>query len=137
MGCFLPQALDWIQETGEYYLSTHTSTGDTTEETQELLKEYGEFRVPAKVGGVPEPSPHPPALPGLARFTLQKGEQPLYPEVLTTGRVGGSPLMPECPENRSLWMEHRCEGGQLVCTVLTNIPLRAPGLDSAVFFRTQ
>ncbi|EGV96406.1 Kalirin [Cricetulus griseus] len=42
------QALDWIQETGEYYLSTHTSTGETTEETQELLKEYGEFRVPAK-----------------------------------------------------------------------------------------
>uniref|UniRef100_A0A286XNR0 Kalirin RhoGEF kinase n=1 Tax=Cavia porcellus TaxID=10141 RepID=A0A286XNR0_CAVPO len=42
------QALDWIQETGEYYLSTHTSTGDTAEETQELLKEYGEFRVPAK-----------------------------------------------------------------------------------------
>ncbi|OBS63705.1 hypothetical protein A6R68_07757, partial [Neotoma lepida] len=41
-------ALDWIQETGEYYLSTHTSTGETTEETQELLKEYGEFRVPAK-----------------------------------------------------------------------------------------
>uniref|UniRef100_A0A9L0RN82 Kalirin RhoGEF kinase n=1 Tax=Equus caballus TaxID=9796 RepID=A0A9L0RN82_HORSE len=43
------QALDWIQETGEYYLSTHTSTGETTEETQELLKEYGEFRVPAKI----------------------------------------------------------------------------------------
>ncbi|XP_019695426.1 kalirin isoform X8 [Leopardus geoffroyi] len=42
------QALDWIQETGEYYLSTHTSPGETTEETQELLKEYGEFRVPAK-----------------------------------------------------------------------------------------
>ncbi|XP_057400914.1 kalirin [Balaenoptera acutorostrata] len=42
------QALDWIQETGEYYLSTHTSTGETAEETQELLKEYGEFRVPAK-----------------------------------------------------------------------------------------
>uniref|UniRef100_A0A8C5KWZ5 Kalirin, RhoGEF kinase n=1 Tax=Jaculus jaculus TaxID=51337 RepID=A0A8C5KWZ5_JACJA len=42
------QALDWVQETGEYYLSTHTSTGETTEETQELLKEYGEFRVPAK-----------------------------------------------------------------------------------------
>ncbi|KAL4823731.1 hypothetical protein H8958_007650 [Nasalis larvatus] len=42
------QALDWIQETGEFYLSTHTSTGETTEETQELLKEYGEFRVPAK-----------------------------------------------------------------------------------------
>uniref|UniRef100_A0A804HII1 Kalirin RhoGEF kinase n=1 Tax=Homo sapiens TaxID=9606 RepID=A0A804HII1_HUMAN len=43
------QALDWIQETGEFYLSTHTSTGETTEETQELLKEYGEFRVPAKI----------------------------------------------------------------------------------------
>ncbi|XP_064926563.1 kalirin isoform X7 [Columba livia] len=42
------QALDWIQETGEYYLSTHTSTGESAEETQELLKEYGEFRVPAK-----------------------------------------------------------------------------------------
>uniref|UniRef100_A0A7M4E1K2 Kalirin RhoGEF kinase n=1 Tax=Crocodylus porosus TaxID=8502 RepID=A0A7M4E1K2_CROPO len=42
------QALDWIQETGEYYLSTHSSTGDSAEETQELLKEYGEFRVPAK-----------------------------------------------------------------------------------------
>uniref|UniRef100_A0A8C3DN01 Kalirin RhoGEF kinase n=1 Tax=Corvus moneduloides TaxID=1196302 RepID=A0A8C3DN01_CORMO len=42
------QALDWIQETGEYYLSTHSSTGESAEETQELLKEYGEFRVPAK-----------------------------------------------------------------------------------------
>uniref|UniRef100_A0A803T1Y9 non-specific serine/threonine protein kinase n=1 Tax=Anolis carolinensis TaxID=28377 RepID=A0A803T1Y9_ANOCA len=42
------QALDWIQETGEYYLSTHDSTGESAEETQELLKEYGEFRVPAK-----------------------------------------------------------------------------------------
>ncbi|XP_053100776.1 kalirin isoform X3 [Hemicordylus capensis] len=42
------QALDWIQETGEYYLSTHNSTGESAEETQELLKEYGEFKVPAK-----------------------------------------------------------------------------------------
>ncbi|XP_069080745.1 kalirin isoform X3 [Pleurodeles waltl] len=42
------QALDWIQEAGEYYLSTHTSPGDSIEETQELLKEYGDFRVPAK-----------------------------------------------------------------------------------------
>ncbi|XP_029461100.1 kalirin isoform X1 [Rhinatrema bivittatum] len=42
------QALDWIQEAGEYYLSTHNSTGESIEETQELLKEYGEFRVPAK-----------------------------------------------------------------------------------------
>ncbi|KAJ8253327.1 hypothetical protein GJAV_G00211670 [Gymnothorax javanicus] len=42
------QALDWIQETGEYYLSTHTSPGETSEKTQELLKEYEEFRVSAK-----------------------------------------------------------------------------------------
>uniref|UniRef100_A0A8C9TU34 non-specific serine/threonine protein kinase n=1 Tax=Scleropages formosus TaxID=113540 RepID=A0A8C9TU34_SCLFO len=42
------QALDWIQETGEYYLSTHTSPGETSEQTQELLKEYEEFRVSAK-----------------------------------------------------------------------------------------
>ncbi|XP_070806055.1 kalirin [Pituophis catenifer annectens] len=42
------QALDWIQETGEYYLSTHTSPGESADETHELLKEYGEFKVPAK-----------------------------------------------------------------------------------------
>ncbi|XP_070587022.1 kalirin isoform X9 [Erythrolamprus reginae] len=42
------QALDWIQETGEYYLSTHTSTGESADETHELLKEYGDFKVPAK-----------------------------------------------------------------------------------------
>ncbi|XP_036396533.1 kalirin isoform X3 [Megalops cyprinoides] len=42
------QALDWIQETGECYLSTHTSPGETSEQTQELLKEYEEFRVSAK-----------------------------------------------------------------------------------------
>ncbi|KAJ6665473.1 hypothetical protein lerEdw1_003314 [Lerista edwardsae] len=42
------QALDWIQETGEYYLSTHNSTGESAEETQELLKEYGEFKIPTK-----------------------------------------------------------------------------------------
>uniref|UniRef100_A0A6I8PGU4 non-specific serine/threonine protein kinase n=1 Tax=Ornithorhynchus anatinus TaxID=9258 RepID=A0A6I8PGU4_ORNAN len=42
------QALEWLQESGEFYLSTHTSPGETPEETQALLKEYGEFRVPAK-----------------------------------------------------------------------------------------
>ncbi|KAF7241938.1 Kalirin [Varanus komodoensis] len=41
-------ALDWIQDSGEYYLSTHNSTGESAEETEELLKEYGEFKVPAK-----------------------------------------------------------------------------------------
>ncbi|XP_046902206.1 kalirin isoform X4 [Hypomesus transpacificus] len=42
------QALDWIQETGEGYLSTHTSPADSSEKTQQLLKEYEEFRVSAK-----------------------------------------------------------------------------------------
>ncbi|KAM9483661.1 kalirin RhoGEF kinase b isoform 1-T1 [Clarias gariepinus] len=42
------QALDWLQETGEQYLLTHTSPGETTEKTQGLLKEYEEFRVSAK-----------------------------------------------------------------------------------------
>uniref|UniRef100_A0A6Q2XHM2 non-specific serine/threonine protein kinase n=1 Tax=Esox lucius TaxID=8010 RepID=A0A6Q2XHM2_ESOLU len=42
------QALDWIQETGEYYLSTHASPGESGERSQELLREYEEFRVSAK-----------------------------------------------------------------------------------------
>ncbi|KAK9972958.1 hypothetical protein ABG768_023712 [Culter alburnus] len=42
------QAIDWLQETGEYFLSSHTSPGDTSEKTQELLKEYEDFRVSAK-----------------------------------------------------------------------------------------
>uniref|UniRef100_A0A7N8XKA5 non-specific serine/threonine protein kinase n=1 Tax=Mastacembelus armatus TaxID=205130 RepID=A0A7N8XKA5_9TELE len=42
------QALDWIQETGEVYLATHTSPGDSSEETQELLNDYHHFRLTAK-----------------------------------------------------------------------------------------
>ncbi|XP_016127087.1 kalirin-like [Sinocyclocheilus grahami] len=42
------QAIDWLQEAGEYFLSTHTSPGDTSGKTQELLKEYENFRVSAK-----------------------------------------------------------------------------------------
>ncbi|XP_051985930.1 kalirin-like [Xyrauchen texanus] len=42
------QAIDWLQETGEYFLSTHTSLGASNEKTQELLKEYEDFRVSAK-----------------------------------------------------------------------------------------
>ncbi|KAM3608101.1 uncharacterized protein V6R79_019102 [Siganus canaliculatus] len=42
------QALDWIQETGEVYLATHTSPGDSSEETQQLLSEYHHFRLSAK-----------------------------------------------------------------------------------------
>uniref|UniRef100_UPI003AAE5F69 kalirin n=1 Tax=Centroberyx gerrardi TaxID=166262 RepID=UPI003AAE5F69 len=42
------QALEWIQETGEVYLATHSSPGDSSEETQQLLNEYHHFRLTAK-----------------------------------------------------------------------------------------
>ncbi|XP_041858726.1 kalirin isoform X2 [Melanotaenia boesemani] len=42
------QALDWIQETGEVYLATHTSPGESSEETQQLLNDYHHFRLSAK-----------------------------------------------------------------------------------------
>ncbi|XP_016088226.1 triple functional domain protein-like [Sinocyclocheilus grahami] len=42
------QALEWIHDTGEFYLSTHTSTGSTIHHTQELLKEHEEFQITAK-----------------------------------------------------------------------------------------
>uniref|UniRef100_A0A3Q2ZY59 Kalirin RhoGEF kinase a n=2 Tax=Kryptolebias marmoratus TaxID=37003 RepID=A0A3Q2ZY59_KRYMA len=42
------QALDWIQETGDVYLTTHTSPGGSSEETQHLLNDYHQFRLTAK-----------------------------------------------------------------------------------------
>ncbi|XP_038072684.1 kalirin-like [Patiria miniata] len=42
------QALEWIHDTGEFYLSTHTNVGDNPEETQALLKEHNEFKGTAK-----------------------------------------------------------------------------------------
>ncbi|XP_064409238.1 triple functional domain protein isoform X3 [Latimeria chalumnae] len=42
------QALEWIHDTGEFYLSTHTSTGSSIHHTQELLKEHEEFQITAK-----------------------------------------------------------------------------------------
>lgn len=45
--CF--QALEWIHDTGEFYLSTHTSTGSSIHHTQELLKEHEDFQITAKV----------------------------------------------------------------------------------------
>uniref|UniRef100_A0AAR2IMN4 non-specific serine/threonine protein kinase n=1 Tax=Pygocentrus nattereri TaxID=42514 RepID=A0AAR2IMN4_PYGNA len=42
------QSLEWIQEAGDYFLSTHNSAGDSTEKTQQLLKEYEEFCISAK-----------------------------------------------------------------------------------------
>lgn len=44
-----PQALEWIHDTGEFYLSTHTSTGSSIHHTQELLKEHEDFQITAKV----------------------------------------------------------------------------------------
>lgn len=43
------QALEWIHDNGEFYLSTHTSTGSSIQHTQELLKEHEEFQITAKV----------------------------------------------------------------------------------------
>lgn len=43
------QALDWLQQSGDHYLATHTSPGATMAETQELLNQYREFCVSAKV----------------------------------------------------------------------------------------
>ena len=42
------QALEWILETGELYLSTHTSLGDSREDTERILKEHNEFKGVAK-----------------------------------------------------------------------------------------
>ena len=42
------QCLDWITETGEKYLATHTSLGETREETECLLKDHNEFKGIAK-----------------------------------------------------------------------------------------
>ncbi|XP_059423311.1 triple functional domain protein isoform X1 [Carassius carassius] len=42
------QALEWIHDTGEFYLSTHTSKGSTIHHTQELLKEHEDFQITAK-----------------------------------------------------------------------------------------
>uniref|UniRef100_A0A672Z504 DH domain-containing protein n=1 Tax=Sphaeramia orbicularis TaxID=375764 RepID=A0A672Z504_9TELE len=42
------QALDWLQQSGDHYLATHTSPGATLSETQELLTQHREFCVSAK-----------------------------------------------------------------------------------------
>ncbi|XP_016893864.1 kalirin-like isoform X2 [Cynoglossus semilaevis] len=42
------QALDWLQQSGDHYLATHTSPGSNTAETQELLNQHREFCVSAK-----------------------------------------------------------------------------------------
>ncbi|XP_008470616.2 triple functional domain protein-like [Diaphorina citri] len=42
------QAIEWIHETGEQYLATHTVLGANQEETERLLAEHNEFRATAK-----------------------------------------------------------------------------------------
>ncbi|XP_033101861.1 kalirin-like [Anneissia japonica] len=42
------KCLDWIHDSGEYYLSTHTNIGTTVEETQALLDEHNTFKTTAK-----------------------------------------------------------------------------------------
>nr|XP_024216575.1 triple functional domain protein isoform X4 [Halyomorpha halys] len=42
------QAMEWIQETGERYLETHTNIGTNKEETESLLGEHNEFKGAAK-----------------------------------------------------------------------------------------
>ncbi|XP_054632428.1 kalirin-like isoform X5 [Dunckerocampus dactyliophorus] len=42
------QALDWLQQSGDHYLASHTLPGATVAETQELLNQHREFCVSAK-----------------------------------------------------------------------------------------
>ena len=42
------QALAWIKEEGDIYLSTHTQVGTTEEETQTLLQEHNSFKEKAR-----------------------------------------------------------------------------------------
>lgn len=43
------QALEWIHETGEMYLATHTNVGKNRVENEQLLLEHNEFKGAAKV----------------------------------------------------------------------------------------
>ncbi|XP_015250189.1 PREDICTED: kalirin-like [Cyprinodon variegatus] len=42
------QALEWLQQSGDHYLATHTSAGASVAETQELLNQHREFCISAK-----------------------------------------------------------------------------------------
>ncbi|KAH0534828.1 hypothetical protein KQX54_009134 [Cotesia glomerata] len=42
------QALEWIRETGELYLATHTNVGKNRLENEQLLQEHNEFKGAAK-----------------------------------------------------------------------------------------
>ncbi|KAL0280126.1 UNVERIFIED_CONTAM: hypothetical protein PYX00_001517 [Menopon gallinae] len=42
------QAMEWIRDKGDLYLSTHTSVGQSKDETENLLTEHNEFKGKAK-----------------------------------------------------------------------------------------
>uniref|UniRef100_A0AAV2LC82 Uncharacterized protein n=1 Tax=Knipowitschia caucasica TaxID=637954 RepID=A0AAV2LC82_KNICA len=42
------QALDWLSQSGDHYLSTHTSPGASLTETQELMVQHRDFCISAK-----------------------------------------------------------------------------------------
>ena len=43
------QAIDWIRETGDYYLTTHaTNLGTNQKETETLRQEHNDFKTTAK-----------------------------------------------------------------------------------------
>ncbi|ESO07374.1 hypothetical protein HELRODRAFT_191159 [Helobdella robusta] len=42
------QVIEWINDKGELYLTTHTHAGRTTEEKETLIKEHNEFKANAK-----------------------------------------------------------------------------------------
>jgi len=46
---YLMQSLDWIRDVGEQYLASHTTVGNSLEETQALLREHNEFKSSSKV----------------------------------------------------------------------------------------
>ena len=43
------QALDWIHENGEFYLSSRTGEGESDAQTKELLDEHQEFKEASEV----------------------------------------------------------------------------------------
>jgi len=45
----LLQILDWMRDVGEQYLASHTTAGNSLEETQALLREHNEFKSTSKV----------------------------------------------------------------------------------------
>ena len=43
------QILEWIRDVGEQYLASHTTVGNSVEDTQALLREHNEFKSASKV----------------------------------------------------------------------------------------